>query len=211
MIEIKVLPSSWEVKTISIDEVVDLLPNKLPWKVNLWIAGKIARFGLTTDALIFLVEMKEEPSVEMRMFFENLFKPYPATVIEDWKSQEYSAVRLYNNGKLIIDKDKMVYKELPTPVYSAPIMTIEEMKEVLPKEIPFKYTLHLTGGLVKNGFTCNDADFIAFDVQDTTELLKMAKYFTKVLGWKTDVGNKVMPEREPVYCYKIYKDGKCLL
>jgi hypothetical protein len=105
----------------------------------------------------------------------------------------------------------MTYTELPTPVHEAPIMTLEQLKKKLPKEIPFKETLHLTGGLVKNGSTCNDVDFLAFYIEDKEQLSEMARYFTEVIGIKTDVGNKIMKEREPVFCYKLYEGGICLL
>lgn len=198
-----------EIKVISIKDLVRVLPNKLDYKVNVWIADKLARYGLTTENLIFLAEC-DEPSVEMREYFNSLVKSLGinATVRSDWKNREWSALRLYNEGSLIINKKTMAYKELPTPVHTAPIITLDNLK--LPKEIPFKETLHLTGGLVKNGFTNNDVDFIAFDVEDKTLLCKMADYFTETLGIKTDVGNKIMPEREPVYCYKMYEEGKWL-
>jgi hypothetical protein len=200
-----------EIKVISIKDLIRVLPETIEYKVNVWIADKLARYGLTTENLIFLAEC-DEPSVEMREYFNKLVEPLGinATVRGDWKNREWSAIRLYNEGSLIIDKKTMAYKCLPTPVHTAPIITLDDLKSILPEEIPFKETLHLTGGLVKNGFTCNDVDFLAFDVEDKTLLGEMADYFTETLGIKTDVGNKIMPEREPVYCYKMYEGGKCL-
>lgn len=202
-----------EIKIISIRDLISTLPEKLDYKLNVWLGDKIAKFGMTTENIVFLSEMEEEPSVEMREYFDNLVKSLGinATVRNDWKSRRYSALRIYNEGRLIIDKETLCYTELSSPVYEAPILTIEQLLKKIPKEIPFSYTLHLTGGLVKNGFTNNDVDFLAFNVDDKEELKKMADYFTETLGIKTDVGNKIMPEREPVYCYEIYKNGLCLL
>jgi hypothetical protein len=201
------------IKTVTIRDVVNYLPIELPWKFNVWIGDKLARFGRTTDNLIFLVELSYEPTVEMREYFSGLVKPLgiQATLYEDWKNKKWSAVRLYNDGRLIIDKNTLEYIELPTPVYEAPILTCNDLMRMLPIEIPFKHTLYLTGGIVKNGWSANDVDFMAFGVEDKDELAKMRDYFTDIIGWKTHVGNKVMAEREPVYCYKVFEDGKCLV
>jgi hypothetical protein len=159
--------------------------------------------------------MEEEPSVEQRMFFGDLFAPWSATLYEDWKNSRYKAVRLYNEGRFIIDRNTMTYTELPTSVYTAPVLTIGELKKRLPREIPFLHKIYLTGGLVKNGWSANDVDFLALEVTDYQELAKMARFFTEKLGWKADVGNKSMPDREPIYTFPksrpLYEGGKCLL
>lgn len=199
-----------EIKVTSIKDLIRVLPDNLDYKINVWLGDKIAKYGLDTGNVIFLAEIDEEPSVGMREYFNNLVLPLEinATIRGDWKNRRYSAMRIYNEGRLIIDKKTLCYTELSSPVYEAPILTIEQLLKKLPKEIPFKYTLHLTGGLVKNGFTCNDVDFLAFDIEDKEELSKISQYFTEVLGIKTDVGNKVMKERDPDW-YEIYKQGIC--
>jgi hypothetical protein len=205
--------TSLPIPVLTIREVLAKLPESLPWPLNVWISGKITQFGITTEGLVFLAEMKEEPSVEQRSFFGGLFAPWSATLIEDWKDQKYKAERIYNEGRLRVDKGTMTYRELPTPVYEAPVMTVEELKGKLPKEIPFPHKLYLTGGLVKNGWTANDVDFLAPEVEDRSEHAKMARFFSEKLGWKTDVGQKAMPEREPIFTYKnpIYVGGICQL
>lgn len=196
-----------EISIITIKEVVDKLPEELPWKINVWIADKLAKYGITTEALIFLVEQEEEPSIDMRMFFEELFKPFPATVYEDFMNRKYSAIRLYNEGKLIINKEDMTYKELPTPIYKAPILTIDKLMIMLPNEIKYTDKIYLTGGMVKNGFSNNDIDLIIFEEEDKGRLLEIALYFEKLTGWKVHCGNSVMKEREPVYCFLLYDGG----
>jgi hypothetical protein len=153
--------------------------------------------------------MDSEPTVDQRLFFQEILAPLglPATLIEDWKNQRYQAVRLYNEGKLIINKETMCYTELPTPVYEPAIITVEEALKKLPVKIPWTCDIYLTGGLVKNGWTANDFDFIAPDI-DKQEIPKMKKAFEAVLKWKVDVGVGVMPEREPVYQYLIYRKGQ---
>lgn len=210
---VKTLPQNIQpINITTLRDLVSILPDELLYKVNIWLGDKLARYGVTTENIIFLVEMEEEPSVEMREYFNSLVKPLgiTATVSESWKNRKYNAVRVYNEGKLIIDKYTMTYTELPTAVHEAPVLTLKKLMAKLPKQIPFQATLYLTGGLVKNGFTCNDVDFIAFDVEDKERLSEMASYFTEALGMKTDVGNKIMKEREPVYCYLLYEGG-CLL
>ena len=205
-----------EIRTVTITEIVQLLPEVLPWSLNVWYGDKLARFGRTAEGVIFLAEMEGEPSVEQREFFEKLLAPLgiAATLYEGWKNRRHEIVRLYNEGRLIVDKTTrpLTFRELPTPVYEAPILTSEEFKRKLPLEIPFPYRLYLTGGLVKVGWTCNDVDFLAPNCWDVGDLAKMARYFSEKLGWKTDVGNRPMPEREPIFTFPkshpLYQGGK---
>jgi hypothetical protein len=199
------------IHTVTIREVVDVLPKTLPWPITVWVGDRLARFGRTTESITFLAEMDNEPTVEQRTFFEGLIAPLglPATLIEDWKNQRYSAIRLYNEGKLIVDKDTMTYTELPTPVYEPPVLTVEEAVKLLPKEVPWKDKIWLTGGLVKNGWTANDFDFIA-ETDDQVRLREMAMWFTKETGWKTHVGLEVMKDKEPVFMYLCYEEGQLL-
>lgn len=196
------------IHSVNIREMVAVLPKTIPYKINVWVGDRMARFGKTTDAIIFLAEMATEPTVEQRGFFEQLVAPLglPATLIENWKNQRYSAIRLYNEGRLIVDKETMTYTELPTPVHEPPVLTVEEAMRLLPKTIPFLATVYLTGGLVKNGWTANDFDFISNGPRE--QLSQMAMWFTKRLGWKTHVGPEVMSDREPVYLWKAYERGK---
>lgn len=197
------------VKSITREEVIAKLPKRLKWKLNFYISGKLARDGKTAEALIFLVEQEDEPSVEMRMFFEKLFEPYPATVLEQWR--RFDAIRIYNKGRLIIDPKTMCFTELPSPIFSPSEITAEEIKKRLPKEVPFKYSLKIVGGMESNGWSRNDVDFITFDTTDGKELKRIAKYFSDVLKCKVEVGCVVMEEREPIHSFELYKDGKCQL
>jgi hypothetical protein len=212
--------STTPIITVSIRDLIKVLPDKLPWEINVWLSGKLARYGITTDTIIFLTD-GDEPTVEQRQFFEKLISPLgPATINNQWKNETYQALRIYDRGQLIIDKNTLSVTKLVTPT-APPILKVEEVISKLPKEIPFEFDICLTGSLVKDGWSANDADFIAYlnfdedpqlcvKLEDRTELRQMAKYFTEILGWKTHIGNAVMEEREPVYLYQVYHQGQWL-
>lgn len=201
--------NSTPIKTITFKEVLGVLPVSLPFSLNFWIAGKLARYGRTTDNLIFLVEGDE--TEEMRNFFNALVEPLGihATVSGNWKGNKYQAVRLYNEGRLIIDKETIAYTELPAETREAPVLTAQEALSRMPQTVEWKQTLYLTGGLVKNGWSANDGDIIVTGDIERKELGRMSRFFTEATGWKFDVGQAVMPEREPVYLYRLYENG-CL-
>ena len=210
-IETATLPQTVEgIKVTTFADLIGILPERISYRMNVWIADKLARFGVTTDNLIFLVELDGEPSVDLRTYFDELVKPLgiAATVSESWKNSKFAAMRLYNDGRLIIDKKTSAYKELPASTRTAPIITVDTLRSKLPKTIEWKCTLWLTGGIVKNGWSANDVDIIIFEPQgDVRIYARIRDFFTKMLGWKTDVGTKVMPEREPVYLFKLYENG----
>lgn len=198
------------IKTTKLSDIISLLPEELPWKINVWVGDKLARFGMTTEeSILFLAEQENEPSSEQMNFWNNLVSSLnvAATATNDWKSRRHSALRLYNEGRLIVDKQTMCYKELVSEVSSAPILTLEEFLSKLPKEIEWKQKIYLTGSLIKNGWSGKDADLVIFDEEDKIVLSEMKRFFEKQISWRVDVGNKVMTEREPVYFYLLYDGG----
>lgn len=199
------------IKTVNFKQLLGALPQSLPFSYNFWIAGKLARYGMTTDNLVFLVEGEE--TEEMRHFFNALVEPLGinATVSDNWKGNKYQAIRLYNEGRLIIDKATMSYTELPVETREVIFLTAKEAVSKMPTTIEWKQTLYLTGGLVKNGWSGNDGDIIVSGEIEKKELGRMSRFFTDVVGWKFDVGQAVMPEREPVYLYKLYENGTLCL
>lgn len=194
------------IKITLLSDVIKSLPEKLDYNINVWIGDKLARYGQTDGNLMFLIEQEDEPSREQRMYFGSIAKPFSSTVSANWKDQKLSAIRLYNNGKLIIDKDTLTYKELPLPT-SVPIIKVEDVVSKLPKSVDCKETIYLVGGLVKNGWSGNDVDFMV-DSEDIEIYRQLRNFFGKILGCKVDVGNAPMPEREPIYKVKIYEGGK---
>ncbi len=192
---------------ITFRELIAELPQELKYPLNVWIGGKLARYGQTSDNLCFLVEQDDETSTELKLYFQDL-TPFIATVSHAWRNEKLSAIRLYNEGKLIIDKKTLTYTKLPSPTKKTPIITLDEIKSKMPKQIKWKQAIYIVGSTVKNGWSGNDVDFMTEDPEIFKEL---RIYFTELLGYKVDVANARMPEREPVYKFKLYENGKCLL
>lgn len=210
-IDVNTLPQDLESITITtFKDIIQVLPKNLDYPINVWIGGKIAKYGQTSENLIFLVEQEGSTSRELKQYFEKISRPFIATVSSSWRDEKISAVRLYNEGRLIIDKETLAMTELPCPTRNIPILTLENIQQRLPKIIKWKETIYLTGSLVKYGWSGNDVDFMV-DSSDIMLYRELRNYFTKILECKVDVGNAPMPEREPVYKYKLYEDGKrCL-
>lgn len=189
------------IKTVTLQQLIDWLPMRIT-PMNVWIAGKIARFGQTAENLIFLIEQENEPDSETMEYFDSMVVGLGihATVSNNCRNQNFSAIPLYSNGNKIASKSNFITQ-------SVPILTVEEVMRKVPTRVKWPYDLYLTGGLVKNGWSANDADIIVFDSATKEELAEMRNFFTKLFGWKTDVGQKVMPEREPVYLYQLYSKG----
>ena len=197
-------------KSITIQELISILPETIDYSINIWIDDKLAQYGRSADNIIFITDDKEITN-EKRQYFSNLVTSLDisATLSNAWKRNSISKLQLYTNGSLIFDKATMSYKQLPTPIPELPVLTIQEVTNVLPQTIKWNYTMYLTGGLVKNGWSKHDADIIIFDELQNgmTELIEIKKYFTNLIGWNMDVGQKIMEQREPVYLYKIYENG----
>ena len=209
-IYVDAIPQNVEpIKILTIKDLVNVLPETLDYKFNVWIEGKLARFGKTTENLIFIIDSKEYPSSEIMMYFHSFVEPlgFQATASNNWKVSKNASLKLYNEGKLIIDKETMTYKELPSIIKENYYLNYQDVLNNMPKEIEWKQTIYLTGGIVKNGFSNNDVDFIIFDEINTDQLFNIRSLFNKYLNCKVDVGRQVMIEREPVYLYKIYENG----
>lgn len=196
--------------SITIHDLISALPETITYPINVWIDDKLAQYGRSSDNLIFITDDNEITN-EKRQYFSGLVNSLNirATLSNSWKRNTISKIQLYSQGELIFDKVNMSYKQLPTPIPVLPVLTIQEVLDLLPKTIDWKYTMYLTGGLVKNGWSNHDADIIIFDTIENgfTEIMEMKKYFTQILGWNMDIGQKVMEAREPVYLFKIYENG----
>lgn len=207
------VPQNINQVTLTIKELINALPENLIFNLNVWLSGSIAKYGVTVENLIFLVDTLEIPDPYIRNYFNNLVSPLnkQATVSNNWKNNNKNfSVKIYNDGKLIIDKETMTYKELPSVIQQCPGITFEEVVNLLPDNIKWNQVIYMTGGVVKNGFSNNDVDFIIFDEISVNDMMDIRKFFTEKIGWKCDVGVSVMVNREPVYLYKIYENGICL-
>jgi hypothetical protein len=198
------------VVTITAKQIIGLLPDTLPWPVNLWLGGRLAKYSQTCENLIFYVEQEEEPSLEMRQFFSKFVSPLglQATISNAWRKSTNDMKQIYSEGRLIIDRETMAYTEFPSPT-APPILTADEVKAKLPATVKWTYKIYITGGLVKNGHSFNDADLVIFEtVENKQDLQDIRNFFTNLFGWRTDVGQVVMTNREPVYLFLLYQDGK---
>lgn len=197
------------IKVTTLQDIISVLPETILYPINVWIADKIARFGKTTGNLIFLTDSENELLSELKIYFDSLITSLgiAATLSNEYKSNRYVAIRLYDNGELLLDKQTLTYKRSPSPIQAPPVLTVDEIKQKIPSTIPWTYTIYLTGGIVKTGWSVNDADLITFDEMSRQTLGEIRNYFTNIIGWKTDIGQIVMKEREPVYLFKLYESG----
>lgn len=216
--------SNISIKTITLRELIEVLPEQLQYDYNVWISGRLARDGKTSDNLIFIIEQDTEPTSEVMQYFSSLVFSLgiSATASENWRNRKEFLVRLYNSGKLIINKIDLTYTEPPSAIKSLSELTQEYVRSKLPAIIPFLDTLWLTGSIVKNGYSCNDLDImvgepilendlvIGFPNLESEKLSIIRDYFANLLGWQVHVGTKIMKEREPIYLYKIYGNGSVI-
>jgi hypothetical protein len=189
---------------ITINQLVDVLPDSIPYNLNVWISGDLAKYGKTTQNLCFLIEQDSEPSNELMNYFDSLVKPLgkSATASHHWRNDLFTKLSLYQNGKLI-RKEHFVIDGISE-------ITSDYVKEYLPKAVPTHDPIYLTGSIVRQGWSRNDVDFICFN-EDTELLANLRKYLSNSLKCKVHVGNQVMPEREPVYLCKTYEEGALCL
>lgn len=204
----KIPQNSEPIKTTDIKQLVAILPETIPYKINVSIGGNMGRHGITTGNLVFLVEILGEPTSEMQNYFNELVAPLGINAAcYDWRSEK--GQRIYNSGTLNIDRETLAFKFWPTPAIIAPVLTIEEFMSKIPSTVPFDCEIDLTGGLLKNGWSAHDGDLIVEDVNISNQTRKeIAKYFTNLIGWKFDCGQKCMDERGSVYKTPLYKKGK---
>lgn len=219
-IYVDTLPQKVEkTKVITLLDLVKVLPNTIPYPIDIWIGSKLARYGKTTHEVVFLTDSAETPSDELVQFFNTLVTTLElkSTLLNarpdstGYRNVGLYAVRLYDKGELILDKETGQYTRLPSPSADYPLLTTQMVIDRLPKEIPFTQTVYLTGSIVRHGWSNNDADFIFEGEASWEDKENLNRIFMSALGWKTHVGDKVMAEREPVYLYKLYEGGKCLL
>jgi hypothetical protein len=206
------LPQVTEVfKVTTIQELVRALPKIIKYPINVWVGDKIACYGKTVGNLKFYTDKREIISTETKCYFNDLVTPLQiqATLTGSWKHYSVGLFQLYKNGELMLEQETCTYKVLPDPVKEMTFITANEIIELLPKEIKYDYTIWLTGGIVKNGFSHNDVDFIIFEpILDPGKLYEIKKYLKEFVGWNCDIGQKVMAPREPVYLFKLYEGGK---
>jgi len=151
---ITTLPQSTDnIKTITLHDLIQILPDKITFPINVWLAGKIVAYGIASGNLMFLMEKDTAPTVEEKEYFNSLVSNLGiyATITNSWRDKTYSALQLYTNGILMLDKTTFSYKILPARRPILPIITVTDLLAKLPETIEWQQTMYLTGGLTRNG------------------------------------------------------------
>jgi hypothetical protein len=216
---------------ITLAEVMAFLPQTIPFSGIIGLSGKIVK-GKQVGRLVFQLRDDVEPSAELRQYFAALVEGatngvHTATVNNAWRDLGLDIMWLYVDGQRIITND-LVYTQAVPPVPLPLELTSELVMARLPSAVPFAQTIWMTGGLVKNGFSINDLDFVvgepAFDGEEVTgfsnvekpQLMLIKRHFEEVMNIgvtvfdriRVDIGNRIMSEREPVYLCKMYENGQ---
>jgi hypothetical protein len=196
-------------QTITLKDLIMSLPEQISYFGNIWLTGKVVYFGIVSQDLTILTD-SEIANPKIETYFREILASFGLTVkvSSRWNKDTYTALKIYQDGKLMVDKETLTYNIVPNPAMGVNIITASQVKNRLPKTIPYYQTIYLTGGVVKNGWSANDVDFIVFDLLDPIEMGKLRHYFTNLLDWKVDIGPKVMTQKEPVYLYKVYENGQ---
>jgi len=208
------LPVAESVISLTFLDLVASLPEEIKLPLNVWVGGKLARYGKTSETVVFLLEIDREPTSEEMQFFDSLVQPFglSGTASEQWRNEFIPAVRIYNEGRLVVDKATGRLSEIPAPVQLKDEITPELIFPKFPAEIPFAETIWLTGGIAKNGYSMKDVDLLIgippFDVAVSADRVsEIRKYFYSLLTVRVDVGYKLMTDREPIHLLKLYEGG----
>lgn len=192
----------------TLKELISILPDKIPFQDRIWVTGKVVRFGISGDNILFVTD--GPVSQELNTFFLEVVNPLNvySVVKNEWRSHKFIALRLYQDGELIIDKATLEYKKIPNSTKDIILATTDDIRAKLPPTIPWNYEIYLTGGLVKYGWSAKDVDIIILEPIEAQELLKIKNYFAGILGWPVDAFDRPAPDREPIYLFKIYRGGR---
>lgn len=204
-----------DIHTTTLKTLLSVLPDTFLYPIDVWLTDKLVWYGQTADTtIIFLAPGNNIGMEALQVYLTSLLTPLGliAAVQIKFARTNITALRLYDKGTLIIDRDTLMYKTVPTPAVLPPIITTEDIKLYAPLTIPWTQTLFLTGGIVKNGWSGHDVDIITFDIISPTQVPEMRELFRNALGWAIDIGYQVMTNREPVYLFKLYENGnRCLI
>ena len=170
------------VSSVTLLQILAVLPDTIPYNYNFAIGDRLLRDGqIVTGNLIIYCDIDGEPPNELKSYFAQFLEPLglTSTVSQQWGANLKRA-RLYNNGKLCVDKATGQYTQLPTPSVYPPQFTIDQFKALLPAVLPnpsnkfmpsttqplptidpLQQDIYLTGSLALNLWTCNDIDLMA--------------------------------------------------
>lgn len=196
-------------KTFSLRDLIQVLPEIIPYSCNLWMTGKVVRYGLGAGNITFVGDHSAEQHQLISLHLNQVLNSKVENVLLSrfWRTNQITGLRVYQDGRLIIDKNTLQYKEIPNPIIDNPYITIDEVIKKLPQNIPWNHTIYLSGGILKNGWSFKDVDMIIFNPAAAKDISPIIHYFKEILNWHVDIGQSIMTDREPVYLFKLYENG----
>lgn len=223
---------------ITLKEILNILPDVIPYKENIGINGRI-RFGRQIGNISLTVQIDEQVPTEMSTYFHNLFMgatngKKQVALDNSWRNRNNNPLWIYSEGEKtvkIID-DKIVYVK-PIQPRDLPVwLPVEKIKEKI-KTLRWKFPVdcYLTGGMVREGGSFNDVDFIigtvGVDAEGNLIMTEVAdremcsnvravlqNHFGAEVGVNSlylygqlhvDVGSKIMTTKGQVYLCKVFE------
>jgi len=211
--EVKRLPDA-PLDMITFQEIVQILPEEISFKIDVFMVGKEARIGAVAGDLHLAFDYEGCPiPSEVTKFFADIFNKFPIKLhfFRNWKFFIPALCQIYQDGKLIITKDTLTYIRVPKSFYTfQKPLKVDEFKAKLPNKIPFPIDIWLTGGLVKFGQTYHDIDLIIFDKEDFNKYYsEIMSYFKQIYKRGIDVfaGYKTVRGEGAAPIFKLYSKG----
>jgi hypothetical protein len=206
------LPKEYDIsRVITIGEIVDLLPETIPFREDIWFKGNLVKSGVILSREVWFYT-KDKLNLELIGFMNSITKPedihfrFTCRLVEP-----ISKLLVYRDGKLVIDK-KLLNRDKSSNYINKKALTINGFISKLPKNIPIPCTIWVTGGLVKWGITFHDLDFIIYEIKDYNQYYKdIKKLFSDIYNIKVEVGYYLFINREPIYLFKLYDKGNLLI
>lgn len=220
---------------ISLEEVVAGLPETIPYTYNVALTGRI-RLGKQIGNLSFVAMTDDDLGTETRLFFSGLVESITsgqkcATITNGWRSRDFSPLWVYSDGKKCVkfESGKLISLFPPQPTDLPNWLPVSKVIERI-KGIawPFDVDGYLTGGMVREGGSFNDVDFIVGEMATnangdaymvnvaTPELCRtirahLTAHINAAVGVnenyampKIDVGSAIMTNKGMVYACKVF-------
>lgn len=191
------------VKSTTLLQILAVLPDTAPFAYNFALGDRLLRDGQTAATNIFFyTDIGRDPTSDERQAFSSYLKPLglTCTVLPNWGTN-LKLARIYNSGKLCVDRTTGQYTQLPEPSAFSTQFTIDQFKALLPATLPspsakyfppntqappatdpLQQDIYLTGSLALNLWTCNDVDLMAGTPQydANNNLIGFVKFEDKV-------------------------------
>lgn len=183
--------------SVSLLQILAVLPDTVPFKCNFSFAGRLLRDGqITQGNVIFYCDYSGELPEALKSCFTPYLEPLglTCTVLSSWGALS-NLCRLYNvsqdgTSSLCLDRATGVYTKLPEKTLYSLQFTIDQFRALCPQYLPttipldpqtqeppptgspFLQDIYLTGSLALKLWTCNDVDLMmGIPVYDSAGLL----------------------------------------